>query len=177
MICIGAYANKRSIRTCFSILVTLWVIIIVIFFLTGYVFRSYWLTLQSINGTIGIFIYVSISISHYRLNSEVRRMERNANSSHSDVNLIQKVFKLSTSVLAVLGLCYFPFILYAIVRLIVGDLPVFIYLRPWCFFATLMNPMLDPILYCVRLESIRQKVRNLFLCKSRGVTSSSGASD
>lgn len=162
------YSERWSIKTCFTILVTIWNVIIITFSLFAFVFpTTYWVALQSSNSAIGIICYVFMFICHYRLNTEVKRMEDNRNSSFSDTNPIRKMLKLSTSVLSAIGLCFVPILLYSISRTIVGDSIVFVYLRPWCFFATLMNQLFDPIIYCIRLDSVRQEVAKLFCCKNR----------
>lgn len=168
--------EPRSIRTYALLVLLVWLFIFILVILFVYILPpEIYVLFQAIMSTIGLGIYFFMWIAHYRVNKEVRRMQNiyqdsnnSSRDSSSNIKTIRKTVRMSKSVLMAFGFCYIPYIVLVICNFVVGNSNSFldVYMEPWCDFIALLNPLFDPIIYCLRLNRVRDVIYRMFVWKN-----------
>lgn len=79
--------------------------------------------------------------------------------SSPDEEAIQKTSKLSQSVLIAFGCCYGVLVALSLVTMTVGYTAfIKLFITPLSLFINNINALLDPVLYCLRMESVKDEV-------------------
>ena len=64
----------------------------------------------------------------------------------------------------VFGICFSPFVLILILIKTLTSHQAFVstYLRLWFLLVANLNPLLDPVVYCIRMKSVRKRMMKIF---------------
>ena len=132
-----------------------------------FIIPTWWSTFRTSASGFGFLCYILISLLHYFICKESRniRERSKSNSTLSCNKITRKTLRLTTSVLISFGLCYLPYIVMSVYTIIVPITPEFnTYFDTWAEYIAMMTCVLNPILYCIRLGSVRRSVLRLFGC-------------
>ena len=152
-------------------LALIWCLLIV-FVIVG--FRVYEISKELV-GPVGFVmtgIFLILCYLQWRISFESRNIS-NRNKAQQlkqaraeDQRLRRRTYRMAQSVLIVFGVCFLPFLTRYILVNVANKKQKRLfsrYISMWFFFIANLNPMLDPIIYCIRLKSVRN-----FLIKSCG---------
>ena len=138
---------------------------------TIYLLPKWWNSFRIIASGFAFLSYIIISILHYFICQESRNIrERSKSNATLACNRItQKTLRLTTLVLITFGLCYLPFSTASFYTMVVPITPAFnTYFDTWAEHCALTNCVLNPILYCMRLGSVRRSILRMFCNKDYG---------
>lgn len=166
------FSLRWSDKTCLLSILSAWILITALVVLFVYVLpEKTWIIFETTMYIYGIMSYLYMCFAHYKINQEVKKMRRvqNSNISFSDLETIKKTAKMSQSVLIAFAACYSP---HAVASVLSRTMPgkfVFmeLYIRPWCDCISFGNSLMNPVIYCLRLKSVRKAVVETLFCKKR----------
>lgn len=156
------FNEKISRKIVLCIMSPLWAMICVIVTIFIYTSTTLLPKLMGALSALSVLTYVVICVAHYKINREIKSVIHQGNATNPtlfNVETIRNASNLSRSVVIAFGCCYSPITLLALSSLTFENMHVFtMYIRPWSLLVIFSNPFLDPILYCLRMKSIRKEV-------------------
>jgi len=127
-----------------------------------YVFSHWWSIFRMVSGSFSLIVYITISCLHFFICSESRKIRKRSqsNASLACTSVTRKTIRLATSVLVSFGLLYLPYTLLSIYTVIYSITPyINTYFDVWCEFTAMTTCICNPILYCIRLDSVRRIIK------------------
>ena len=126
-----------------------------------------WKAYKTVCSCIGILIYIGLCLIQYRLCNEVKHMKKRS-ETNTDHKLLIRTRRMSKNILAAFGVSYLPYIVLAIYQRVFGTTDFLeIYFQPWCDFIFLCNALWDPLIYCLRMKSIRNTIKDNLFCHKK----------
>lgn len=126
---------------------------------------SMWILFVTFASIFGLTMFIFMCYAHFKINKEVKQIQENDPHFSQTLNyqMNRKTAKMSQSILIVFALCLLPSCFIILFTSVIGY-TIFIerYIRCWVSFVSLHNQLIDPIIYCVRLESVRNEVIRTF---------------
>ncbi|XP_057292221.1 P2Y purinoceptor 8-like isoform X1 [Hydractinia symbiolongicarpus] len=129
---------------------------------------KHWYVYQNISTGIAIFVVFTLCLMHLKIYKEIKKLSvkinYNDNTQINRLKMRRKSIKLGTFILLTFSLCFLPLCLCFVYSVTVGNSSTFVsYTQQAAICIIFLNPMLDPFVYYFRLNTIRKKVRQLFL--------------
>ncbi|XP_066915383.1 short-wave-sensitive opsin 1-like [Clytia hemisphaerica] len=153
---------------CLPIVFMCWFGLAVLVFLFAFILTVYWKMFKLCVGGIFFTIYVILVIAHKKVYAGTQRIAKFTHHQQNDQKLVlqRRTFKMITTVLIAFGLCYLPYIIFALYIAIKGINPeIRSFYGPWVEVMAMSSSVFNPVIYCFRLKSIRRKVIILLCCK------------
>ena len=151
------YRFPLSGKTISLLLSVLWVTSTAVAFLAYIVFPQLLNIFFTITGIFVMILYFGLCFTQYRINRECVFMVVRGNQD-DDTRLRLRSARMSKSILIAFSFSFLPTaIVSSVVRgLSLGNGVVMdTYLLPWSTFILFLNPLIDPMIYCFRLKSVR----------------------
>ena len=151
----------------FIILVILWIVYAIASTLILMVFSKELFTTFMVSfGFITLVVFISLCILQYRISLETTRIAtRNKTQADAEgLRIIHRTNKMTRGILLVFGICFSPFVLILILIKTLTSHQAFVstYLRLWFLLVANLNPLLDPVVYCIRMKSVRKRMMKIF---------------
>lgn len=101
-------------------------------------------------------MYIMMWLAHIQINIEIKKMNNNA---QINIDTITKTMKMSQLILLAFGLFYVPLLVpFVIKKLLCVHCYWVLYLKPWSYLFGMFNSLANPIIYILRLESVRNEL-------------------
>ena len=153
------------------------VVIFLIILVTSILFHGVYPDKSSLFVFISAFVllvvYVCICTLYVMIYREMGRMRKRSLSSYAECktlvrNLVRKTLKMLIVIALVFAICFVPFIMLSMYEAICGESAFTMnFVRIWCDSIANVNAIVDPIVYCLRLKSIRDNCWPLSLLRRR----------
>lgn len=130
--------------------------------LAVHVYPHWWTTFRMVSGIFALLVYITISCLHFFICRESRRIRKRSqsNASLACTSVTQKTIRLASSVLISFGLLYLPYTILSIYTTIFPITPyINTYFDTWAELIGITTCVCNPILYCIRLDSVRRSIK------------------
>ena len=130
-------------------------------------FPEFWDIFQFVVGGVLFIIYCIMLVAHNRVYTETKQITKNKHDYKTNGMVMKKkTFKMVSTILLAFGLTYIPFVLFAVYVGIHGINPVLrSFYAPLIEIMAMSSALLDPLIYCFRLKSIRHEVIRVLNCR------------
>ena len=152
----------------FLALFTIWTIFLIIVILSLYVYEDVMFKGFKFACSVAIIVvFIIMCFTQIQINRQVNLMATREVSNGSTrkkpkekseaSKMTLRTSRMAKSILIAFGVCFSPVILVSVTQMLYPDYTIFIstYLRSWSYYITYLNPFLDPLIYCIRMKSIR----------------------
>ena len=143
-----------------------WIVTSVSVLTVVFAFPRFWNKFKLLVGGLLFLIWCILLVAHRRVYKETKEIVRKEHDYKTNgIVMKRKTFKMVSTVLLAFGLCYLPYVVLAIYIGIHGINPVLrSFYAPWIEIMVMSSSLLDPLIYCFRLKSIRRKVLGILKC-------------
>ena len=159
----------------FLALFTIWTIFLIIVILSLYVYEDVMFKGFKLACSVAIIVvFIIMCFTQIQINRQVNLMATREVSNGSTrkkpkekseaSKMTLRTSRMAKFILIVFGVCFSPVIIVSAARKLYPDYTIFIstYLRSWSYYFTYLNPFLDPLIYCIRMKSIRSFLLRYF---------------
>ena len=152
----------------FLALFTVWGIFLLILILSLYVYADSMFRHFKIACSVTIIlIFCIMCYTQVQINRAVHLMASRENSTKGNTEssrMVLRTSRMAKSILIVFGICFSPTVLISVIQMLLPDSVAYTstYFRSWSYFFTYLNPFLDPVVYCIRMKSVRRCIMNCF---------------
>ena len=162
------YEGRFNQRYYLKILLILWSLYIMPTFLIAQLTKKHWKIYKLVVSVINLLIYICVCISHFYVHRELKAIAvktsplKNKHSGGKSQNN-QNLFRMTSSVLLAFGVCAFPNFVMNVYNMIWGTTALMEgYYSTWCDAITTCTIVFDPLIYCYRLKTIRERIIKIF---------------
>lgn len=154
-------------------LVTLFLIILlttVIFF--TFVAPTLWRWFKTCVGSLFLLLYILLWATNICIIGATKKMNRVVDTlpqaTNNMLTVESKVFRIIITITLIFGICYLPFISYAMYTAFIGlSTTTRSYFGPWIEIVGMSNSLFDPVIYCIRMKSVRTRMKQLLRIKQK----------
>ena len=168
----------------FTGLAFVWAFFIVIAAVSIYIYPGVLFTKFKIGFSLMVvIIFIFLCYTQVRINIEISRIavkdvvvgggggkggsiysppsNTNANNNRAEQNrLLIRTSRMARSILLLFGLCFAPLVIVSFAQFFIRHTSkskmCSTFYRTWCYLALYLNSLLDPLVYCIRLKSVRR---------------------
>ena len=145
-----------------------WIVFFLMELFGIFVFDQYFNILIVICNLIIVATFACLCAIRYQIVKEcanITNRRENQPMNIQDVQMILQCSRISKSILISFSICFIPWICIGTATLLnIHSIPLYrIYIQPWLIFAGSLNSLTDPLVYCFRLQSVKDYLKNLFV--------------
>ena len=151
--------------TMFGEIVLIWALFIVVAFFSIYIFPKVMFQIFKIGFSVMVMlIFLVLCYTQIKINREIARIAavKNVGGQANEIEqnrLLIRTSRMAKSILLLFGLCFTPLVVVSCFQIFLTNKAFFsTYYQTWSYLVLYLNSLMNPLVYCVRLKSVRRSI-------------------